>query len=204
MKTSKAMSTLPCRVRWASVKKPDKYGRYYVTIIMDPKDADVKAWHKQALAQENALRKANGLPAVKKLTMLKNCENKSDKDDLEGMVEASFKMKSVRQDGTKNKPPRVVGPNRKPTSNDVWRNDLVKVGFALGYYNTGSNIGITTYLNAVQLLESNARGSSVEDYFDVEEGYDADGIETGAAEEEDEFGDDTLEDGVEEADDDLL
>ena len=170
-KRSKPISTPKVRVRWANVNKPNNFGKFSITVLMNPKEAEVKKFAKECLDEENRLREANGMQKVKKCSLFKTAENRKDGDDFEGLIEFSSNVNATTKDGQKKDPPTLVGPTRKKINKPVWGGDLIRLSFNMSYYNVSGKSGITTYPQAIQLLESNAR-SSVESAFDTEEGYD--------------------------------
>lgn len=91
--------------------------------------------------------------------------------------------------------PQVVDAKLQmmPNVPPIGPGSIVKLNVTPSCWNTGKGIGMTLYMNALQLLELNERGGAAnpEDMFDAEDGYEAANFRPALAQEFADDGDDT-------------
>jgi len=171
---AKVTFTTPIGVaRYPKISEPDTTGDYadnkFKTDVVFS-DADLKAL--KAKVVEFAKKE---LPNVSNPQM--PYHEKKDKET--GEVVEFMRFKSKRK-------PLIIDAkkNKVPDNVSIGGGSKIRIGATLGTYSKGKNVGVTAYLNAVQVIELQ-QGFSVDDFEDYEgEGYE---VEAGGDDAKSEF-----------------
>lgn len=118
--------------------------------------------------------------------------NETDEDDAEtGRVLVKMTTQAYDKDG-RDKPVVVVDAKKNPVLKAVYGGSQVRVSTKAAAYSVGNVCGVKLYLNAVQVIELVTAGGGGND-FDVEDGYEDDGVAVAAPEQVTEEEDDDSE-----------
>lgn len=161
---------------FAYLKRPDDaFGelKFRINIILDPKDAKVKAFVKkmQATAKEEG---------VKNLPIKKASEKLAETLDVKvGTPYLALETKVKDEDNIR-PIPIFDARGKKDETLEVWGGDIVKAEVTVATWTMNGDSGLKLYLNAVQLLKSmGGGGGSAGETFEEEEEFieDEDDIE---------------------------
>lgn len=193
MSQNKERLTTPAgEAKYPRLNTPDtkwkKEGQYKVTLVLDESDPKVTKFLSEIRrAEKAAVAEAQRNPKNKKLKLVSVVREHTDKEGnvIEGKVEVTFKTTAsgVRDDGTKwERKIRMFDAKGHPTEAKVGSGSTIKVSYTMDTYATTlAGIGLSLYLEAVQILELvEFKGEAdAGDYgFGEEEGsFEADGAE---------------------------
>jgi hypothetical protein len=128
-------------------------GKFKVRLRLDPEDVDQINILKAACTKAAQAEWGDNVPATAK--------NPIKVDAEDGMIE--IEAKSQKQPG-------LYDSQGNPLAEDVYINagDLIRIRAAAASYVSGANVGVTVYLQAVQLIEK--RSNSDDDGFGAFDG----------------------------------
>jgi len=166
-----------------------------ITVFFDPKDEDFKKFGTVLTKARKKMAEEKGCKPTDIDLPLKQATEKIV-EKVEGIKVGQpfieFKTKPREKNGVV-VPVPVVGADAKPTDQEVWGGDLVRVQCNLSGWEMpsprGNSYGIKAYLSGVQLLKSNRSAGNGTDMFDAEaafadDGEDSDGLDLDALDDE--------------------
>lgn len=153
---------------FAYLKRPDDaFGelKFRINIILDPKDAKVKAFVKK-------MRDTAKEEGVKNLPIKKASEKLAETLDIPvGTPYLALETKVKDEDDIR--PIPIFNARRqKDETLEVWGGDIVKAEVSVATWTMNGDSGLKLYLNAVQLLKSmGGGGGSTGETFEEEEDF---------------------------------
>lgn len=154
--------------KYAYLQKPDQYGNYCVTLVLDDTPETTQFVEEMTRLQNEFLVSTGGQPEDR----WKAVKQRPDKFD--GQQYIQFKTPVKRRDGKDNSPINTYN-SKNEVCDEPWSNDRIRVAFSLGGWTSPSiGSGAKAYTKCVQLVKkasSKEGGQDASPFSTVTGGY---------------------------------